>query len=169
MRRVWTFARPYRAMLTWFLGTIVAAALVQLVPPLEFIPLAEETGLILPIGLWVLDAACARIAAWNRDGLSRHRIAINLAAEQGTAGCAQYRANRAFTAAIQFAESLMWRIAATSAAAILVIASPIAMRPEASGLMVQLVDVSRTKAGPQPIGLKRYAKVLVGYDLKTHW
>ncbi|WP_141733904.1 hypothetical protein [Oligoflexus tunisiensis] len=37
---------------------------------------------------------------------------------------------------------------------------------EASGLMVQLVDVSRTKAGPQPIGLKRYAKVLVGYDLK---
>jgi hypothetical protein len=36
---------------------------------------------------------------------------------------------------------------------------------ENSGLMVQLVDVSRTKAGPQPIDLKRYAKVLVGYDL----
>jgi PAS domain S-box-containing protein len=47
------------------------------VPPLEFIPLAEENGLIDAIGLWVLRTACADAARWNRDGL-RVGIAVNL-------------------------------------------------------------------------------------------
>jgi diguanylate cyclase (GGDEF)-like protein len=49
-----------------------------LVPPMEFIPMAEETGLIVPIGEWVLRTACAQAAAWARDGLDGIRIAVNL-------------------------------------------------------------------------------------------
>ncbi|MFO1323471.1 MAG: EAL domain-containing protein [Burkholderiales bacterium] len=54
------------------------------VAPSQFIPLAEETGLIVPIGRWVLRTACAQSAAWQRDGLPRLRIAVNLSARQFT-------------------------------------------------------------------------------------
>jgi diguanylate cyclase (GGDEF)-like protein/PAS domain S-box-containing protein len=54
-----------------------------LVPPLEFIPLAEETGLILPIGLWVLQTACAQLGAWRHNALTRDLVlAINVSAKQ---------------------------------------------------------------------------------------
>ncbi|MDP8984204.1 MAG: EAL domain-containing protein [Pseudomonadota bacterium] len=53
-----------------------------LVPPLDFIPLAEETGLIIPIGEWVLATACARTKAWQEKGLPGLRIAVNLSARQ---------------------------------------------------------------------------------------
>lgn len=53
-----------------------------MVAPNQFIPLAEETGLIVPIGRWVLRTACAQSAAWRRDGLPRLRIAVNLSARQ---------------------------------------------------------------------------------------
>ena len=54
-----------------------------LVLPAEFIPLAEETGQILPIGRWVLDSACAQIKLWEQDPLTRNLIlAVNVSARQ---------------------------------------------------------------------------------------
>jgi diguanylate cyclase (GGDEF)-like protein len=53
-----------------------------LVPPLDFIPLAEETGLIVPIGEWVLAAACARGKAWQGRTLPKLSVAVNLSARQ---------------------------------------------------------------------------------------
>jgi diguanylate cyclase (GGDEF)-like protein len=54
-----------------------------LVSPLQFIPLAEETGLILPIGKWVLETACAQLKLWQQDPLTRELIlAVNVSAKQ---------------------------------------------------------------------------------------
>jgi diguanylate cyclase (GGDEF)-like protein/PAS domain S-box-containing protein len=55
-----------------------------LVPPAEFIPLAETTGLIVQVGEWVLEAACAQAAIWKRAGLPPLRIAINVSAREFT-------------------------------------------------------------------------------------
>jgi EAL domain-containing protein (putative c-di-GMP-specific phosphodiesterase class I) len=52
------------------------------VPPGRFIPLAEETGLIEDIDMWVLRDACARAAAWLADGLPLGRVSVNLSARQ---------------------------------------------------------------------------------------
>ena len=52
------------------------------VSPAEFIPLAEETGLILPIGEWALRAACEQNLAWQRAGLPPIRVAVNLSLRQ---------------------------------------------------------------------------------------
>jgi diguanylate cyclase (GGDEF)-like protein len=53
-----------------------------LISPMEFIPLAEETGLIVPIGEWVLAAACAQTKAWQDQGFSKLDVAVNLSARQ---------------------------------------------------------------------------------------
>ncbi len=54
------------------------------IPPGEFIPLAEESGLILPIGEWVLRTACEQNAAWQKSGSTPLPVAVNLS-------CAQFR------------------------------------------------------------------------------
>lgn len=54
-----------------------------LVSPLEFIPLAEETGLILPIGSWVLETACAQLKQWESNPHARELLlAVNVSARQ---------------------------------------------------------------------------------------
>ncbi|MBL4954527.1 EAL domain-containing protein, partial [Neobacillus sp. YIM B02564] len=52
------------------------------VSPAEFIPVAEQCGLIQAIGLWVLRSACAQMAQWSRDGLGQLTISVNLSARQ---------------------------------------------------------------------------------------
>ncbi|MES2262242.1 MAG: EAL domain-containing protein [Pseudomonadota bacterium] len=53
-----------------------------MVPPNEFIPLAEETGLINPLGDWVLRTACAQLQQWVVEGLPTMRVAVNLSVRQ---------------------------------------------------------------------------------------
>lgn len=53
-----------------------------LVSPAEFIPIAERTGLILPLGEYVLRSVCKQIQCWNEHGISGFRVAVNLSARQ---------------------------------------------------------------------------------------
>lgn len=52
------------------------------IPPSDFIPIAEETDLILKIGEWVLETACKQVAEWNRTSNSNIQLAVNLSARQ---------------------------------------------------------------------------------------
>lgn len=63
------------ALLRWRRGD-------ELVLPGRFIPVAEETGLIVPIGAWVLHEACRQLAAWRAAGLVLARVAVNVSARQ---------------------------------------------------------------------------------------
>jgi diguanylate cyclase (GGDEF)-like protein len=54
-----------------------------IVSPLHFIPVAEETGLIIDIGQWVLETACAQLKQWEQDELTRHlTLSVNVSAKQ---------------------------------------------------------------------------------------
>jgi EAL domain-containing protein (putative c-di-GMP-specific phosphodiesterase class I) len=53
-----------------------------LVQPAEFIPILEETGLIVPVGAWVIDTACKQIAEWQRSGVGSICVAVNLSGRQ---------------------------------------------------------------------------------------
>ena len=54
-----------------------------MISPAQFIPLAEETGLIQPIGLWVIETACAQLKSWQQDTLTRELVlAVNVSARQ---------------------------------------------------------------------------------------
>ncbi|QJE03619.1 EAL domain-containing protein [Massilia forsythiae] len=53
-----------------------------MVPPVRFVGVAEETGLIVPIGAWVMRTACAQTKAWHEAGLGKLRVAVNLSARQ---------------------------------------------------------------------------------------
>jgi len=55
---------------------------VGLIAPLQFLGLAEETGLILPIGAWVLETACRQARTWRENGLPDLRVAVNLSNRQ---------------------------------------------------------------------------------------
>lgn len=54
----------------------------SMVPPLDFIPLAEESGLIVPIGEWVLKTACKMNKQWQDSGMPPFRIAVNISSVQ---------------------------------------------------------------------------------------
>ena len=53
-----------------------------IIPPLDFIPLAEDTGLIIPIGQWVLREACQQTAQWHQRGYSELKVSVNISAKQ---------------------------------------------------------------------------------------
>lgn len=53
-----------------------------MIDPERFIPIAEETGLIVPIGEWVINTACAQLQAWRRQGLDLQSISVNVAVPQ---------------------------------------------------------------------------------------
>jgi diguanylate cyclase (GGDEF)-like protein/PAS domain S-box-containing protein len=53
-----------------------------LVPPLEFIPALEDSGLIVAVGDWVIEEACRQLKDWSRDGLRLAPVAVNLSARQ---------------------------------------------------------------------------------------
>ncbi|TWI70173.1 PAS domain S-box-containing protein/diguanylate cyclase (GGDEF)-like protein [Pseudoduganella lurida] len=55
-----------------------------LIPPAEFIPLAEATGLVVQLGEWVLEAACAQAQAWKLAGVQPIRVAVNVSAREFT-------------------------------------------------------------------------------------
>jgi EAL domain-containing protein (putative c-di-GMP-specific phosphodiesterase class I) len=52
------------------------------ITPTQFIPIAEESGLIVPIGKWVMKTACTQNVAWQHDGLPPVRVAVNLSLRQ---------------------------------------------------------------------------------------
>ncbi len=52
------------------------------VDPERFIPLAEDTGLIVPIGNWVLETACGQLSAWQASGMAPLRLSINISSRQ---------------------------------------------------------------------------------------
>jgi EAL domain-containing protein (putative c-di-GMP-specific phosphodiesterase class I) len=50
--------------------------------PDKFLDIAEETGLIIPLGAWILKTACAQTRAWHGAGLACHRVSVNISAKQ---------------------------------------------------------------------------------------
>jgi diguanylate cyclase (GGDEF)-like protein len=84
------FTLVYQPQLHWPSGRVVGMeALIRwnhpergLVPPADFIPMAEESGLIVPIGDWVLRTACAQLRHWLDAGLPSVRMAVNVSAMQ---------------------------------------------------------------------------------------
>jgi EAL domain-containing protein (putative c-di-GMP-specific phosphodiesterase class I) len=66
----------FEALLRWFNADL------GFVPPVDFIPVAEETGLILPIGEWVLRTACSQMKAWHDAGLPHVHVAVNVSSQQ---------------------------------------------------------------------------------------
>ncbi len=84
------FVLHYQAQVDKQNQIIAAEALVRwqhpqkgLMPPGQFIPLAEETGLILPLGQWVLENACQQLAKWSQDPDKQHLdLAVNVSAIQ---------------------------------------------------------------------------------------
>ncbi|MFI4913628.1 MAG: putative bifunctional diguanylate cyclase/phosphodiesterase [Steroidobacterales bacterium] len=84
------FELHYQPRIDLTSGLIVGAeALVRwrlpgegLIPPSRFISLAEETGLIVPLGSWVMRQACAQVRAWQTEGLSLGAVSVNVSAQQ---------------------------------------------------------------------------------------
>ncbi len=82
------FSLVYQPQLNHLRQTVGAEALLRwsvdgkLVPPDEFIPLAEESGLIVPMGLWVFETACSQVAQWRAEGWQVPVVSVNVSTIQ---------------------------------------------------------------------------------------
>ncbi|MCO5356660.1 EAL domain-containing protein [Acidovorax kalamii] len=84
------FLLHYQAQINAHQGVVGAEALVRwqhpqrgLVSPAEFIPVAEASGLIVPLGTWILRTACRQLVAWGQDAHTAHwTLAVNVSARQ---------------------------------------------------------------------------------------
>jgi diguanylate cyclase (GGDEF)-like protein/PAS domain S-box-containing protein len=96
----------YQAQIDTTRGVIGAEALLHwehpergLASPAQFIPLAEETGLIVPIGQWVVETACAQLKRWEGDNRTRHlQLSVNVSARQFRQGDFVFRVQEALEA-----------------------------------------------------------------------
>ena len=87
---IWQFQLYYQVQVDNLGRSLGAEALIRwlhpehgLVSPFKFIPLAEETGLILHIGRWVLETACIQLKCWQQDELTRYlSLSVNVSAKQ---------------------------------------------------------------------------------------
>ncbi len=85
--------------------------------PAEFIPIAEEIGAIVPIGGWVIEQACHKLATWSLDGIDEPTIAVNVSALQFAQGAVLHDVKRALARtganptrlAIEITESVLAR------------------------------------------------------------
>lgn len=99
------FVLHYQPQINLASGKIIGAeALIRwnhpefgMVPPGRFIPIAEDSGLIVPIGEWVLQEACRQAFAWNQTGLAELVIAVNLSSVQFKRGNLEETVIRALT------------------------------------------------------------------------
>ncbi len=57
-----------------------------LVYPADFVPVLEETGMVVRVGEWIVDEACRQIAAWNEEGVRELRVAVNVSSRQFVEG-----------------------------------------------------------------------------------
>ena len=57
-----------------------------LVYPAQFVPIMEETGMVVRVGDWIIDAACSQIAAWAREGVADVKVAVNVSSRQFVEG-----------------------------------------------------------------------------------
>ncbi|MEN9904962.1 MAG: hypothetical protein RLZZ555_1527 [Pseudomonadota bacterium] len=84
------FELHYQPQLSLHSGELVAVEVLirwnrpglGMISPADFIEIAEESGLIVPIGRWVLEQACRQAAAWQRRGIGDFMLAVNLSAAQ---------------------------------------------------------------------------------------
>jgi diguanylate cyclase (GGDEF)-like protein/PAS domain S-box-containing protein len=64
--------RGFEALVRWYRNGV------ELIPPMDFIPMAEDTGLIVAVGRWVMRRACADLARWRREGIASADTALSI-------------------------------------------------------------------------------------------